>query len=413
MEPAIVRVLLEHGQGRLWVHELHTLLASLALEGSLNRAARAAGIPYRRAWQIIRDAAELSGSPLTSPQTGGPSGGGSLLTPHGQRLLTRLGGVLDDTSHRFTTLLRHEREPVPGAADHPWAPAAPAAPTAPAEPAAEPRGTARPEAAGAPRDTARPEAGGALRAAARSAAALPDAPHLILATSAEPAECGMLDALEEAFRDESGLVVRHLVAGSSAALSLLAAGKADLALTHAPRLEAELVAAGWIAGMQRIMESDYVVALPARAARGDGLHDGTCESVFRQIARERIPFVSRADRSGTHLRELELWERSRVHPEQPWYLPAQRVGARGTLRLAEERSAATLVDRLVLGPGGGFRVIRVACEEATNVFSLALPANEGAVMEAAHRFRSWLAGDRAREVIASYGARPARNPRPA
>lgn len=298
MEPTIVRVLLEHGQGRLWVHELHTLLASLALEGSLNRAARAAGIPYRRAWQILSDAAQLSGSPLTSPRTGGPSGGGSLLTPHGQRLLTRLAGALNDTSQRFTTLLRPASEAAPGAADRPADPAA------------------------GPRDTARPQTAGASRAAAPSAAALPDAPHLILATSAEPAECGMLDALEEAFRDESGLVVRHLVAGSSAALSLLAAGKADLALTHAPRLEAELAAAGWIAGMQRVMESDYVVALPVRAARGDGLRDGTCESVFRRIARDHIPFVSRADRSGTHLRELELWERSRVHPEQPWYLPA-------------------------------------------------------------------------------------------
>ena len=70
------------------------------------------------------------------------------------------------------------------------------------------------------------------------------------------------------------------------------------------------------------------------------------KSAFRQIALSRAPFVSRGDRSGTHLKELQVWNALGISPEGEWYIVSSGiVGNMGVLRLAQEKQAYTLVDR--------------------------------------------------------------------
>jgi tungstate transport system substrate-binding protein len=64
---------------------------------------------------------------------------------------------------------------------------------------------------------------------------------------------------------------------------------------------------------------------------------------LRRIARAQAPFVSRGDRSGTHLKELELWRRAGITPKGPWYLESG-AGMAQTLVLAAEKGAYTLTD---------------------------------------------------------------------
>lgn len=64
------------------------LLAALALTGSLQKAARAAGYSYKGAWLVLEAAGALTHAPLVETATGGKGGGGSRLTPEGQALLT-------------------------------------------------------------------------------------------------------------------------------------------------------------------------------------------------------------------------------------------------------------------------------------------------------------------------------------
>lgn len=63
------------------------LLAALALTGSLQKAARAAGYSYKGAWLVLDAAATLAHQPLVDSATGGSGGGGSRLTPSGEALL--------------------------------------------------------------------------------------------------------------------------------------------------------------------------------------------------------------------------------------------------------------------------------------------------------------------------------------
>ncbi|MGG2398214.1 TOBE domain-containing protein [Pseudomonas sp. SH1-B] len=63
------------------------LLEQIAAQGSITRAAKAAGLSYKAAWDAIDELNNLSEQPLVSRSVGGKGGGGARLTPAGERLL--------------------------------------------------------------------------------------------------------------------------------------------------------------------------------------------------------------------------------------------------------------------------------------------------------------------------------------
>jgi molybdate transport system regulatory protein len=63
------------------------LLERIAETGSITKAGKAVGVSYRTAWLTIDHLNALSDSPLVERTTGGKSGGGTRLTPHGETLL--------------------------------------------------------------------------------------------------------------------------------------------------------------------------------------------------------------------------------------------------------------------------------------------------------------------------------------
>jgi molybdenum ABC transporter molybdate-binding protein len=60
------------------------LLAALDREQSITKAAKAAGVSYRRAWNMIQEINAAAGEPLVKAAVGGKKGGGAQLTPFGQ-----------------------------------------------------------------------------------------------------------------------------------------------------------------------------------------------------------------------------------------------------------------------------------------------------------------------------------------
>lgn len=63
------------------------LLEALAATGSINRAARTAGLSYRGAWLMLEAAGNLANEPLLETTTGGVGGGGTRLTDAANELL--------------------------------------------------------------------------------------------------------------------------------------------------------------------------------------------------------------------------------------------------------------------------------------------------------------------------------------
>lgn len=240
---------------------------------------------------------------------------------------------------------------------------------------------------------------------------------LYVAATLESVETGLLDAVTTAFRRERGGLIGVVAAGSGAALKLAGSGAVDLALTHAPELEQDLVRAGLIESGLPIMHSQYVIVGPvsdpaevrAAAARNDAVE------AVRRIARTEAPFLSRGDNSGTHIRERALWRAADIVPQAPWYRLASGYGNRAVLSQAAQEDAYALVDQAttrrwplgdnqaVLYRGGGISGAAIMADRFS-LFRVGKgrgPAGGGGYLRAGE-FLNWFA-DR-RETLVTTGA---------
>jgi tungstate transport system substrate-binding protein len=114
-------------------------------------------------------------------------------------------------------------------------------------------------------------------------------------------------------------------------------------LCHAPALEKKYVAEGRIRDRRLVMYNDFLVVGPEGDPAKIKGQARVVEAV-KKIATAGARFVSRGDKSGTHLLEQALWKEAGITPGAPWYIESgQGMGA--TLGIANDRQAYTLTDR--------------------------------------------------------------------
>jgi tungstate transport system substrate-binding protein len=170
----------------------------------------------------------------------------------------------------------------------------------------------------------------------------PDRADVLLATTTSFQDSGLLDVLREDFQERTGYRLRPTAVGTGAALAIGANGDADVLFVHAPSVEREFMAAGNGERRTLVMHNDFVIVGPtADPARVMGARTF---DALRRIVGERALFISRGDRSGTHLLELELWKQTGITPNGDWYVEAS-TGMGNTLAIASEKRAYTLTDR--------------------------------------------------------------------
>lgn len=83
------------------------LLAKIRECGSITHAAKAVGMSYKAAWDAIEAMNNLAGTPLVERAAGGAGGGGSRLTPRGERLVRNFH-VIEREHRRFVDQLRRD-----------------------------------------------------------------------------------------------------------------------------------------------------------------------------------------------------------------------------------------------------------------------------------------------------------------
>ncbi|WP_237259032.1 substrate-binding domain-containing protein [Thermus brockianus] len=150
---------------------------------------------------------------------------------------------------------------------------------------------------------------------------------LRLATTTSVYDSGLLDQLLPPFQKATGIQVEVLAVGTGQALTLAARGDVDAVLVHAPDLEAEAVRQGHLAEGFCLAQNRFLLVGPpedpARVREAP-----TVLEALRQIAKTQAPFVSRGDRSGTHVKELALWKEAGVTPTPPGTWSRGRAWAR-------------------------------------------------------------------------------------
>lgn len=234
---------------------------------------------------------------------------------------------------------------------------------------------------------------------------------LVLAATIGPIDAGIVPELARAFEKDSGIHVHVVGMGTGAALDLARRGEADLALVHAPALEERFVKEGYGTERLPLMYNDFVILGPGADPAGIKAL-GKAAAALQAIAAKGGPFLSRGDRSGTHVAELELWAKAGLKPEGPWYRVFERgsAGNKATLLEADRLQAYTVIDRatwLTLKGQLSLKVLVEGDEALLNHISLVpvSPARFPAVKAAeAAAFAAWLTDpEKGQRLIQAFG----------
>lgn len=245
-------------------------------------------------------------------------------------------------------------------------------------------------------------------AVSATALAAQDQSILVQSTTSTEAS-GLYDHILPIFENETGIDVKVVAVGTGQAIQNARNCDGDVLLVHAQEQEERFVEDGM--GVERfdLMYNDFVVVGPASdPADVGGMTDA--QAAFAQIAEAEAPFASRGDESGTHSRELQLWEAAEVDVDAAsggWYRETGS-GMGPTLNTAVGMEAYALTDRatwISFENRGDFEIQVEGDEDLFNQYGVILVNPEqcpSVNAGAGQTFVDWLISDEGQEAIAAY-----------
>jgi len=234
--------------------------------------------------------------------------------------------------------------------------------------------------------------------------------QILMASTIGPIDAGIVPALEDAYEQKTGVRVRHVGAGTSAALELGKSGTFDLVLVHAKTLEEKFVADGF--GTERIdfMYNDFVIVGPSEDPAGIK-GEKSALTALKKIKDSKTPFISRGDKSGTNVKELELWEAAGIKPSGNWY-QIYKLGASGnapTLLYTDEQKAYTVMDRAtyITNKDKIKSKVLVENDELLLNYITLIPVNQAKFpkidAESTKAFIQWLVSEEGQKIVKEFG----------
>jgi tungstate transport system substrate-binding protein len=164
-----------------------------------------------------------------------------------------------------------------------------------------------------------------------------------LATTTSTDNSGLLAYLLPVFENKTGYRVHVIAVGTGKALRMGRDGDADVLLVHAPAAETDFINAGYGEKREPVMYNDFVLVGAASNPASIKMFSGINQAL-KQIADHKSIFISRGDNSGTHKKEMSLWQAENIHPQGKWYREVGQ-GMGKVLQMAAELDAYTLTDR--------------------------------------------------------------------
>lgn len=236
---------------------------------------------------------------------------------------------------------------------------------------------------------------------------------IILATTTSTKDSGLLDAILPEFTAETGWEVDVVSVGSGEAMEMGMNGEADVLLVHSPAAEAEYVDGGHADadGRMDVMYNDFVVVGPEADPAGVAANAADdAIAAFSAIMDNEAVFVSRADDSGTHKKELSIWEKAELTPAGDWYVEAA-AGMGDVITMTDEKAGYTLSDRATWLNVGGNTALQIVCEKDPSgvlnnqygVICVNPEKNENINNEGAKAFQQWIVSEATQTLIGEYG----------
>jgi len=232
---------------------------------------------------------------------------------------------------------------------------------------------------------------------------------IVVASTTSTQDSGLFEYLLPIVKQKTGVTVKVVAQGTGQALDTGRRGDADVVFVHSKPAELEFLAQGESLKRYPVMYNDFVLIGPKEdPASIRGSRD--IVQAFKAIKSKGAPFVSRGDRSGTHLAELKLWSDAGIDIEKergPWYKSiGQGMGA--ALNVAAASAAYVLADRATWIHFNNKADLQIDVEGDTRLFNqygvmLVNPAKHPQVKkELGQRFIDYLVSPEGQRDIAAY-----------
>jgi len=169
---------------------------------------------------------------------------------------------------------------------------------------------------------------------------------IVVSSTTSTQDSGLFGHILPLFKAKTGIDVKVVAQGTGQALDTGRRGDADVVFVHAKSAEEKFLAEGQGVKRHPVMYNDFVLIGPKSDPAGiKGMKD--VGAALKQIMAKGAPFISRGDRSGTHIAEINLWKASGIDIEKdkgPWYKSiGQGMGA--ALNTAAASNGYVMSDR--------------------------------------------------------------------
>ncbi|MDH5208403.1 MAG: extracellular solute-binding protein [Burkholderiaceae bacterium] len=232
---------------------------------------------------------------------------------------------------------------------------------------------------------------------------------ITVASTTSTEQSGLFGFLLPAFQEKTGIQVRVVALGTGQALDVARRGDADVVFVHAKTAEEKFLAEGHGVKRYPVMYNDFVLigprSDPARIAGGKDIL-----AALKKIQAAQAPFVSRGDRSGTHMAELNLWKAAGIEIDKgkgPWYRDTGQ-GMGPALNTAASMNAYVLADRatwLAFKNRGDLGILVEGDKRLFNQYGVILvnPDKHPSVKkQLGQAFIDWLVSPEGQKTIADY-----------
>jgi tungstate transport system substrate-binding protein len=249
----------------------------------------------------------------------------------------------------------------------------------------------------------------AFVAAALASPVLAQEKSIVVASTTSTQDSGLFGYLLPIYKQKTGVTVKVIAQGTGQALDTGRRGDADVVFVHAKSAEEKFLAEGQSTKRYPVMYNDFVLIGPKSDPAGiKGSKD--IVAALKTIKAKSAPFISRGDRSGTHIAELNLWKLTGIDIEKDkgaWYKSiGQGMGA--ALNTASALNAYVLSDRgtwLAFKNRGELIIAVEGDKRLFNQYGVMLvnPAKHPTVKkDLGQQFIDWLISPEGQKVISGY-----------
>ena len=233
---------------------------------------------------------------------------------------------------------------------------------------------------------------------------------IVVSSTTSTQDSGLFGYILPLFKEKTGIDVKVIAQGTGQALDTGRRGDSDVVFVHAKSAEEKFLAEGEGVKRHPVMYNDFVLIGPKSDPAGiKGMKD--VAKALTTIKDKQADFISRGDRSGTHIAELALWNKDAgidIEKEKgPWYKSiGQGMGA--ALNTGAASNGYVLSDRgtwLSFKNKGDLQILVEGDKRLFNQYGVTLvnPAKHPNVKkELGQAFIDWLISPEGQKAIANY-----------